>query len=320
MATIPRWMLDLISNPKTAKFVDTLKHSDLPKNWADDPEVVRLAERAWQQGGESSPFFKAYIQGTKALGKDKQPKKYFHGSTADFDTFFGPAIEGGYHARPEGLSFFTDNPEVAETYARKEMFNKFSPETWKEGANIYPVYLNIDRPLKVNAHGNYWNDIPYKGDYLQTNELGAIAKEDAKKNGVIINSVRDEGAGHNWKYDEPLKSTVAVTTDPRQIKSVFNRGTFNPADPNMMRSLAPLGIGAGTLAAAGMFPEDAEAAAMRDPVAAYRAITGKEPSEGVEDAWNPVESLLLAPIGAATTGARAASVGIDALLSALLGG
>jgi hypothetical protein len=41
--------------------------------------------------------------------------------------------------------------------------------------------------------------------------------------------------------------------------------------------------------------------------------------EPVKDAWNPVEALATAPIGAFTTGARAASVGIDALLSALLG-
>ena len=209
MANISKAILDLLTNPKTRKFAESLKHSDLPAGWADDPEIVDLAAKAWQEAGTDSPFFKAWFGGSKAVGKDKAPSKYYHATTKDFDIFDAPAIESGYHARPAGLAFFTDKPSVADTYVRKEMLNAFSPEKWEDGANMMEVFLKLEKPIKVNARGSYWNDIPYKDDYLQTNDLGALAKESTKNDGVIIKNVRDEGRGRDWKNAEPLKSTVA---------------------------------------------------------------------------------------------------------------
>lgn len=268
MADIPKAVLDLFMNPKTAKFAETLRHSKLPEGWANDPEIVGLAERAWQEAGTESPFFKAWFGKSKIL-KGDDPRVMHHMTYAD------------------DLHVFDKARQNPGKYGRGFYFSEY-PEPIYGNIDV-PVYLKSEKPAEVAANRKTKPNIKK----LQEQEYTGV-------------SIPEKG--------------YQTVFEPEQIKSVNNRGTFNPADPNIYRSLAPLGIGAGTLAAAGMLPDDAEAAAMRDPVAAYRAITGKEPSEGVADTWNPVESLLLAPIGAATTGARAASVGIDALLSALLGG
>ena len=39
-------MRALARHPKTAAFFDTHRYSSLPANWADDPEIVRLAADA----------------------------------------------------------------------------------------------------------------------------------------------------------------------------------------------------------------------------------------------------------------------------------
>ena len=49
----------LMASPKTARFVETLRHADLPVNWADDPEIVSMAGDAYKELGTGSPFWKA---------------------------------------------------------------------------------------------------------------------------------------------------------------------------------------------------------------------------------------------------------------------
>ena len=55
----------LMASPKTARFVETLNHADLPVNWADDKQIVGMAKAAYKEMGQDSPFFRAY---EKAVG------------------------------------------------------------------------------------------------------------------------------------------------------------------------------------------------------------------------------------------------------------
>lgn len=311
MANIAKWMLDLIGNPKTAKFVETLKHSDLPKNWADDPEVVGLAERAYQQGGTKSPFFKAYFGDSKVVNKSGKPLTVYHGTPeSGFDEFY------------PGTTWTTSDFPYAMMYRDKGFFGQ-------SDADIYNLFAKQKNPVNV---GN----IDYK---VSPDTL----KELSKKSGIPYEDIKaisqDEFADRLWgitrsdKFrnalvDKGNDGIIAIENNhpsygvfsPSQVKSIENRGTFNPDDPNIYRALAPVGVGLGTLAAAGMIP-DTEASAKSAYIASpeMKAAMMGIRDEPVKDAWNPVEALATAPIGALTTGARAASVGIDALLSALLG-
>jgi len=268
MASIPKAVLDIFMNPKTAKFAETLRHSKLPEGWANDPEIVGLAERAWQETGTESPFFKAWFGKSKIL-KGDDPRVMHHMTYAD------------------DLQAFDKARQNPGKYGRGFYFSEY-PE---------PVYGNIDVPV-----------------YLKSENPAEVAAN--RKTKPNIKKLQEQGY---TGVSIPERGYQTVF-EPEQIKSIKNRGTFNPDDPNIYRSLAPVGVGLGTLAAAGFLPDteaSAKSAYINSPEmkAAMMGIR----DEPVKETWNPVEALATAPIGAFTTGARAASVGIDALLSALLG-
>lgn len=306
MASIPKAVLDIFMNPKTAKFAETLRHSKLPEGWANDPEIVGLAERAWQEAGTESPFFKAWFGNSKVVDDAGNPLEVFHGTNAYDIKKFKPGkaglLGGGIYTTPnEKIALrYTDYPDTGIHSLYEKMENPFRVTDVDSAkailGEIYGPKAERELAKRIDKQGN--------GAQI-------ITKKDAQK-------IQDKGYdGIFW--DVPAGKEYS-TLDPTAIKSTKNRGTFNPDDPNIYRSLAPVGVGLGTLAAAGMLPDSeasAKSAYINSPEmkAAMMGIR----DEPVKEAWNPVEAFATAPIGAFTTGARAASVGIDALLSALLG-
>ena len=56
MAKIPQNFMGLLG-----KFADSLDYNDLPKGWADNPEIVEAAGELYRDMGTESPFFKAWF-------------------------------------------------------------------------------------------------------------------------------------------------------------------------------------------------------------------------------------------------------------------
>ena len=84
----------------------------------------------------------------------------------------------------------------------------------QSGGRVYPVYLNIKNPVDPN-----------------------VASREAELAGV---SDADYTAWVREKYDgfvlrkKGMEGVIYVPFSPTQIKSVFNRGTFDPNDPNIL--------------------------------------------------------------------------------------
>ena len=129
--------------------------------------------------------------------------------------------------------------------------------------------------------------------------------------------------------DEDMKNAVGdifVHWFPEQLKSIFNRGTFNPADPNIMRTLAPLGVGTTAMAAA-LLGDGSEAEAAG--ISSNAQGAWRPPEEpGLEEPWWSPADLLIAPIGVAgkipakllaMAADAPATIGISAALEKLFG-
>ena len=105
-----------------------------------------------------------------------------------------------------------------------------------------------------------------------------------------------------------------MVKEPNQIKSVQNRGTFNPDDPNIYRTLPWAAGGAGTAAA--LAPGEAYASVPADQ---YRfpadepGYVNREPGLGTP--LVDVADLATAPVGAVTAAGRAASVLAEPVIS-----
>ncbi len=107
-------------------------------------------------------------------------------------------------------AFFAADPREAQEY----------------GDNIYDVYLNLKNPADDKTS--------FKALDRSQNKAGVKAREKLMAAGYD---------GVNRDGEE------FIAFSPTQIKSIHNRGTFNPDDPNIYKGLIPL-IGAGGAAAA----------------------------------------------------------------------
>lgn len=138
---------------------------------------------------------------------------------------------------------------------------------------VYPLFANIREPYESDFEGANWDgqragqyqvvdadgerlyspegkayfeDESEAQDLADTNE-GAVVEaaedgyettDDVAREGVssgdgaVIYNVRDDGGGNSSYSGDP--ATVFVAADPRQVKSVENFGTFNPADRNIL--------------------------------------------------------------------------------------
>lgn len=279
-------MQKLLDNALTSKFAKSLKHSDLPEGWADNPEIVQLAKEAYEEMATESPWFKARFADSKAVDEAGEPLHVFHGSGADDIEVFrqsktgnlGPAI------------YTTPDVEAAKEFAKTH-----------DGAKVYELFVDVKNPLKISnsleAVDEFWGKLAGKS------EADAIA--DLHKQGY--DSAWAIGAGKSrWGDTAP---EIAVYS-PFQVKSVANRGTFNPDDPNIYKGLIPA-VGAGGMLAL-LGPEEAEASPYQFP-AEKRGTVLYEP--GLESPVVDPADILTAPIGAVGAGAKAVAMAAEPFLA-----
>ena len=165
----------------------------------------------------SSPSFKKWFKGSQVKDKDGKPLVVYHGTGKSFDEFdksklYGDGIGGFY---------FTSDPNLASDYA--ESFLKEDSEIIMTpagggrmlGGNVIPVYLQMNKPYYID----------YKVDLI-----GPTPEK--------IKKWRSEG--YDGIIDE--KYNIYQVFEPTQIKSIFNKGTFNPHDPRISFRMAPTNL------------------------------------------------------------------------------
>ena len=109
--------------------------------------------------------------------------RVFHGTTEAFDEL-KPGKSGIY---------FSSNPKSASQYSTRGKLDKSS--------NVRPAYLDLKRPLVVDAKGGFWDEIELSGDvrnamgrdFASTDEIAKMAKESGKHDGVIFRNKTTAG-------------------------------------------------------------------------------------------------------------------------------
>lgn len=95
---------------------------------------------------------------------------------------------------------------------------------------LYKNYLNIRKPLIVDAKDEPYHKIKYKGEYHSTESLAMYAKENGY-DGVIVENV------YETSY-ENKKGTDYIVFNPNQIKSATdNNGNFSKESDNMYEKI-----------------------------------------------------------------------------------
>lgn len=153
---------------------------------------------------------------SKVVNDDGTPMIVYHGSKSRDITIFQTANANG-----TGGLYLSTNRSVAETFAG-------------DGGKVYESYVNLRKPLIIDAGGAYYDSIAtplemvgsnyaFGGDTVDTNAIAAFARN-AGYDGVIVKNVREvSGFGDD-----------IIAFEPNQVKSAtHNIGTFNSDSPNI---------------------------------------------------------------------------------------
>ena len=199
-----------------------------------------------------SSSFKKWFKGSKVVDEQGKPLVVYHGTNVSFNKFdIEDADEqiGNLFSDPIQKEFsFTDNPKVSDGYANSMEWLGWNPQ-------VFPVYLKLENPAIYDVKGKNWGKFKIWNGRKDVGvlELANLHREgesfDDKRNpgkkinfkktdGVIFKNINELGSGKNSKT---LGTTYQVF-EPTQIKSVFNKGTFNPNDPRISFRLSPKSI------------------------------------------------------------------------------
>jgi hypothetical protein len=174
-----------------------------------------------------SKAFKNWFGESKVVDENSKPIVVYHGTKDDIEQF----MKGQPNKKDAGWLgdgfYFTDNPELASTYAE---YLKSGPE----GANVLPVYLSIKNPYEATIRDKeYLMMADRRGDKAALQEFtDNLIKQGY--DGVVLDYKKQMGV------TDPVKEYVAFK--PEQIKSVFNKGEFDPTNPNMLLGAGGAGV------------------------------------------------------------------------------
>lgn len=185
--------------------------------------------------------FRSWFCGSKVVVGDGAPLVVFHGTSTDFAEFRIPVGDADLGAHFGGF----DQANIRSIGG--------------ESVRIMPVYLSIKNPLRLQDGGDFLPDEVYRqledlgievevGDDLGIGPLRR-AIVSAGYDGVVYLNRREVLGLHDpygdatlGMFDDEVRNLYPAARDswiafrPEQIKSVFNRGDFDPTSPNICMS------------------------------------------------------------------------------------
>lgn len=138
--------------------------------------------------------------------------------------------------------------ELLREFCIKEIKRTLSPERMEtfyslthEDGQQYELFVNLRNPLIVDARGNGWNNISYKGELYSTRTLEKFAQERGH-DGFIVGNVYDWGGyrviNGTSKEASPTGIVLAAFT-ANQVKSATdNVGTFSTTNDDIRYRVA----------------------------------------------------------------------------------
>ena len=160
------------------------------------------------QTEEGVRAFWEWFGDSKVVDEQGRPLVVYHGTAADFDIFKNsPSTRHGHGRQMPGI-YLTPDPSIAEAYARTAA-NARDASTEINGAAILPLFVKMENPARF-----------------------ADPEDFANANVVEIKKHGYDGAVRFAPNDGRLLEIVVF--DPTQVKSIHNRGTFDPNDPRIL--------------------------------------------------------------------------------------
>ena len=181
------------------------------------------AAKVGSKAATNTPEFKKWFGNSKVVDEKGKPLVVYHGSKdPGFGSFEKPKIQGTmWH----GTGFYFDSSKNhASSYAGlkagqlDQFLNVLGEGAPKEGhvMGVYPVYLKMGNPLEVTSD---WDAEFTKG--LKANEVQQAYDQYLTEH------------GHDGVIADFGKHKEYMVREPNQIKSIYNKGTFDSENPDI---------------------------------------------------------------------------------------
>lgn len=186
---------------------------------------------------ESLRRFRLWFGQSKILNEDGSPKRVYHGTDMDFATFQSKKRnpEFGFHFG---------------SISQAEFFAGYGSERVRDSLGcVMPVYLRIEKPLRLfDIFERGRRSAENVAHWLRRDEVidqrtcarifaARSARDACLRMAMAIEALGYDGIvyGNEWEGgSETTNEDAYVAFRSKQIKSVFNRGTFNPASANIL--------------------------------------------------------------------------------------
>lgn len=166
-----------------------------------------------------TPEFKRWFGDSKVVGDDGKPLVVYHGTKSDiregsFDTAVTAPQKGDNYAYSPLGGWFSDSARIANNFAGEQRFQDDRPQ-------VLASYLSIRNPYEI-SYDNLADVVANQGQARKLRRKLEAQGHDGIK-------VGRHGGADGYDY---------VAFRPEQIKSATgNRGTFDPAESDMTKSL-----------------------------------------------------------------------------------
>jgi hypothetical protein len=188
--------VDIGPNASTAEALDRLR--EIGPNDQSAPEGQGALEARGRAQQTETPEFKRWFGDSKVVDAEGRPLVMYHWTDEEFSEFRPSSLSGD-------LLFFSDDSKAAKKAARGKKIEM-------------RVYVRMENPLNTPETAMPW----WKAQAAGNGRLYGNALTDHPENDGLY--IKDEGG-----------ISVAVRS-PEQIKSINNRGTFDPKNPDIRLS------------------------------------------------------------------------------------
>ena len=175
-----------------------------------DVTEAGLYDQTGRAAVDSEPF-KQWFGESKTVDESGVPIQFYTGTSKDVDF---KSFKVGRHG-----AWFSSDPEIASQYALENDSMGFKwdggrPTKTNTASRVIPAYLNLSNP--------------FTGPMPQE----VMAENYKKSQSDWFDALRAQGYDGWMPADQP--GLAVVLKEPTQIKSTFNRGTFDRSRPNIL--------------------------------------------------------------------------------------
>ena len=220
---------DIHRSPKVVEEFENLKSLVKELESKDTPfeEVVKKISDFTEENFDTeikSDSSYTSIEDCKEYNLD--PERY-EGISYGYNIIYNNGMETGGNVRKDLHKYYETLMSYVESMVRNSSRDYIN---YYDGGFLYKNYLNIRKPLIVDAKDEPYHNIRYRGEYYNTESLAMYAKERGY-DGVIVKNV------YETDY-ENKKGTDYIVFNPNQIKSATdNNGNFSKESDNIYEKI-----------------------------------------------------------------------------------